>query len=278
MKTARFWTRAQGDFPGEDPNHRLEIKARGWSNESLGAARAKALEVAARVAERIAAGISKEPQRYPYGDRPLPEPIIREFTGAVVTRNAYGALVLNTDRMMFVDIDRKAAPPKSPGLFSSLFGKPKPAPAEDPVTAELAAITTRHKLGARLYETAAGYRIIITSAPFTPGSQEAEALLTEYKSDPLYTRLCRLQESFRARLTPKPWRCNFPKHYPEFPFETPSEQTHAQAWETEYTSKSAPYATCRFIAEYGPSPNPAFKPLIDFHDTQTKATVTQPLA
>ena len=46
-----------------------------------------------------------------YPNRPFREQIIRELkdaagqTSAVITRNAYGCLVLNTARMMFVDID-----------------------------------------------------------------------------------------------------------------------------------------------------------------------------
>src|SRR5262249_31921798 len=117
MKIARYWTRA------EDSSDGVRIVARGWSDESLESARAKAREIAKRVAERVLRGASQA-QRYPYGDRPLPEPVIREFANAVVTRNVYGALVLNTSRLMFVDVDHKKAPPKSGGgLLSSLFGK-----------------------------------------------------------------------------------------------------------------------------------------------------------
>ena len=276
MKISRYWTRAQGEFPGTG-NQTLKVKARGWSDESLDAARTKALEVARRVAERIAGGESGG--KYPYGDRPLPEPVIREFTGAMVTRNKYGALVLNTDQMMFVDVDRKTAPAKS-GLLSSLFGKPKPAAsAEDPVIEELAGITSRHNLAARLYETAAGYRLIVTSAPFKPGSADAEALLTAYKSDPLYIRLCRMQESFRARLTPKPWRCGYPKRYLDYPFETAQDRELAQRWESDYGLRSAAFATCRFIRDVGSgSFRGDFRELVDFHDRETKAMQARPLA
>jgi hypothetical protein len=279
MKTARYWTRAQAEFPGPD-DEPLQIRARGWSDESLDAARIKALEIARRVAERIAGGFAK-PERYPYGDRPLPEPVIREFSGAILTRNAYGALVLNTDQMMFVDVDRKAPPAKSGGLLSSLFGKskPEPAPRQDPVIDELADTTSHHNLAARLYETAAGYRLIVTSGRFKAGSADAEALLAEYKSDPLYIRLCRMQESFRARLTPKPWRCGFGQPPIDYPFETARDQELARRWESEYGSRSAAFATCRFIRELGSGPVHAdFKELIEFHDQETKALQMHPLA
>jgi hypothetical protein len=279
MKTARFWTRAEAIAPDEN-DEPIRAQARGWSNESLDAAREKALELALRVAKRIANGDNRA-ERYPYGDRPLPEPVIREFNGAMVTRNRYGALVLNTDQMMFVDVDRKASPPKSGGIFSSLFGKPKPAPApvRDPTIDELAEITSRHNLGARLYETAAGYRLLITSARFRAGSPEAEMLLAAYKSDPLYIRLCRMQESFRARLTPKPWRCDHGKAYPQFPFEDARQLAAAERWESEYGSKSAPFATCRFVEEVGAGGgDPGFQELIEFHDEQTRAGRVAPLA
>jgi hypothetical protein len=275
MKRARYWTRAQAEFPG--PNDEpLQISARGWSDESLHSARNKALEIACRVAERIRVGFVKQ-ARYPYGERPLPEPVIQEFSGAVLTRNAYGALVLNTDQMMFVDVDRKAARSRFGGMLSSLFGKSTPAP--DPVLDELAQITRLHNLGVRLYETAAGYRLIITSGPFGAGSANAQALLAEYKSDPLYIRLCRMQESFRARLTPKPWRCGCNKPPVEYPFETPRDQELAHRWEAKYREKSAAFSTCRFISALGSeSIHADFEELIEFHDQETKALAAQPLA
>lgn len=279
MKTARFWTRAEAEALDEDERP-VRAQARGWSNESLEAARTKALELATRVAKRLATR-DEDAMRYPYGDRPLPEPVLQQFEGAIVTRNRYGALVLNTNEMMFVDVDRKTGPPKSGGIFGSLFGKPKPAPVpgRDPVIDEIEAITNRHNLGARVYETAAGYRLIITSAKFKAGSPEAEALLAAYKSDPLYVRLCRMQESFRARLTPKPWRCDFSAPYGEYPFETADAQRRAYEWEQKYNAKNAMYATCKFIAEMGSGiDDPGFAPLVAYHDQETKAQSAQPLA
>jgi len=274
MKIARYWTRAQESF-GD-----VRITARGWSDESIESARAKAHEIARRVAERVAGGFAKA-QRYPYGDRPLPEPVIREFAGGMVTRNAYGALVLNTDRLMFVDIDRKAAPaPSSGGFFSSLFGKPKPAPAQaDPAIDAIAAVAARHDFSGRLYETSAGYRLMITNATIKAGTDEAEAVLAEFKTDPLYMRLCRMQESYRARLTPKPYRIDYPNPPGEFPFETPKDQARHDQWVAGYDAKSRLFATCRLVQEIGSAhAQPEFAQLIHYHDQETKATSGLPLA
>ena len=281
MKTARYWTRGEADAAGRGGSFRAI--ARGWSDESIEAARSKAVEIARRVAERVAGGSSSGP-RYPYGDRPLPEPVLREFGGdqnrrAILTRNAYGALVLNTDHMMFVDVDRKTAAHAKGGLFSSLFGKSKTESANGPLIDAMRAVTDRNKLAARLYETAAGYRLIVTSASFQAGSKEAETLLAEFHSDPLYIRLCRMQESFRARLTPKPWRCQFHAPPVEFPFETADDQSRFEKWEREYDAKGASFATCRFICELGSGGvNPDFRDLIDYHDQESKALALHKLA
>src|SRR5260370_31413409 len=134
MKIARYWTRAHAAATDRD-GKTVSAMARGWSNDSLDAARACAVEIAQRVAERIASKLTSRAARYPYGDRPLPEPVIQEFrsggdaVSAIVTRNAYGALVLNASQLMFVDVDRpdkqSNAGATIGNMFSSPFAKPK---------------------------------------------------------------------------------------------------------------------------------------------------------
>jgi hypothetical protein len=59
------------------------------------------------------------PERYAFADRPIREEILRELrdpwgaSEAIVTRNGYGAEVLNTARLLFADIDD---PPRSFGI------------------------------------------------------------------------------------------------------------------------------------------------------------------
>jgi len=274
MKLARYWTRAEqtvGD---------ISITARGWSDSSLEAARQKAREIAHRVAARIHSG-SEKGVSYLYGERPLPEPVVRELPRAIVTRNSYGALVLNTDRLMFVDIDKKERTKSASGggFFSSLFGKPAPPPPQsDPALDAIRSVLNRHGLSARLYDTAAGYRLMITSRPIEAASAESQALLGEFPSDPLYIRLCKMQESFRARLTPKPWRCGFYKPYVQFPYEDPKDEAIFQDWLAKYTAKSAMFATCKFSASLGSTVDPEFAELIQYHDQETKAASALPLA
>src|SRR5215469_9631325 len=201
MKIARYWTRAEGE--GTDRNRTIRVRARGWSDESLEAARTRAKEIARRTADCIASGLPS--RRYPYGDRPLPEPILREFEGALVTRNAYGAVVLNAAQLMFVDIDVQTSRAAGSGIsriVRSLLRRS--TPTTDPMIAKVEAIAGDHGLAGRLYQTAAGYRLLVTNKIFQPGGVNAEKLLGFFGADPLYVRLCKMQESFRARLSPKP--------------------------------------------------------------------------
>ena len=298
MKLAKFWARGSEDFAGQ------RATARGWSNTSVEEAREVARKTAARVAQKLAAGGEKG--QYLYGDRPLPEPIIREFldstgaTRAAVTRNAYGALVLNTRDMMFIDVDRDETAPPIPAAESvqavadlltsglrSLFGKsappptPPPPPAPAPVSdvpPEITAVIERHQLSTRVYKTAAGYRVLVTDARYSPDDPRAQALLQQFGSDPLYVRLCSMQQSFRARLTPKPWRCDLGVPPVTFPFETPQAEAQYAEWVRKYTAATRMYATCRFLDSTGDKMEPDFEELIAFHDQETKAKSSMPLA
>jgi hypothetical protein len=104
-------------------------------------------------------------------------------------------------------------------------------------------------------------------------------MLKLFDSDPLYMRLCRIQKSFRARLTPKPWRCGSSKLKVGFPFTGPHDQTRFNNWQAQYEPLANRFATCRFLAEIGNSPvDPLVQALVTVHDTTTKAMSGLPLA
>ena len=289
MKLARYWTRQPGEAEDENGNP-VRVVSRGWSNDSLEAANALARDIARRVAARVAADDWSKKQ-YEYGERPLPEPVLREFhasddaLSAVVTRNAYGALVLNTRDLMFVDIDREeeatggeAAAKKLMSGFKSLFGGSKPETATpvpapmDPALAEIQRVAQGHSLPVRVYKTAAGYRVLVLSPSFEPASGRSDLLLKEFGSDKLYIRLCRMQESFRARLTPKPWRCGMQQPPVTFPFADSKDEARFREWEAKYQAASARYATCQFVASFGGGKmEPGFQELVEHHDQETKA-------
>jgi len=261
MKLARFWTRQTGEAIGPD-GQRVHAVARGWSDESLEAAGARGREIAQRVAQRLATGGMKG-GHYLYGDRPLPEPVLYEFQNggwdprAAITRNVYGALVMNTRDLMFIDIDREG----------------------HAVVNEIQRVAMAGNLDARVYRTAGGYRVLVTNYGFQAGHPHSESLMREFRADPLYVRLCQMQQSFRARLTPKPWRCGLGMPPVAFPYESPKEEARFREWDARYAATTARYATCQYVASFpGVRIEPAFQDLIDYHDQVSKATSQLPLA
>jgi hypothetical protein len=98
-----------------------------------------------------------------------------------------------------------------------------------------------------VYETAAGLRVILAHREIDPCSEEASRILDFVGSDPLCLRLCRNQKSFRARLTPKPWRCGHHGPTDRWPFlETKSAQSF-EAWESEYFRRIRDYSVVRLL-------------------------------
>src|SRR5258706_6319190 len=104
-----------------------------WSSQSIAEAQSLANQAAQQQADRFRAGDYPPKLGGYYPNRPFREQIMQEIkndageTTTVVTRNSYGCSVLNTLRVMFVDIDLPE--PKPPGgLFKRLFGKPGPTP------------------------------------------------------------------------------------------------------------------------------------------------------
>jgi len=272
MKLAKYWARSAG-----------AQRYRGWSNESIADARRKADQIREAVARRIASG---PPDRgdYLYGDRPLPEPVLEELPGAVITRNVYGAEVLNCASLMFLDVDSGDVTdsPAALDLFSglrSLFGTPASPPVKSsPAETKMEGVARQHNLGLRIYRTAAGYRGIVTNLAFDPRSAQTRALLHDFACDPLYVRLCQAQQSFRARLTPKPWRCGLAAPPVSFPFEGPAEEDAFQQWLRRYRANSAGNATCRLVRAIGPAAQGDAALLIERHDRDTKAASRLPLA
>src|SRR5258708_893987 len=253
MNFPRYWARGSaGDY----------ICWR-WSDASLEDARAHALEAARRLAERCKVQGPDAAERYGYSDRPLREPVLQEIRGAdgglagVVTRNSYGCQVLNTSGAMFVDVDILDKPvtetPSVSGLFKSLFGKSTPqAPkAQDLFEREIAKAEAwcRQQPGWnwRIYRTHSGLRLLATHRLFDPADPICQATFNATGADPLYRKLCQTQQCFRARLTPKPWRCSLPDPPTRWPFDTASAERMFSGWEGRYKTVSAGLATGQLV-------------------------------
>jgi hypothetical protein len=282
MKIARHWKRAvmRVQLPNGKP---IDVTAWGWSADSADEALRRAEESVQRSAARVAAG-QGFPDSYSYLDRPRREEIVEEIKNsdgeiiAMVTRNHYGSLVLNTTNLMFIDVD---VPSEGLSLIQSikrLFGIAVPDASEKIREQIAATAASRPEYTFRLYKTAAGFRLAVINKRITPTSPESDGLLAAFGSDPLYVKLCKNQESFRARLSPKHWRCGVNSPHDRFPFENQSAEDRHRNWTKKYHEASGQFATCTFVEQYGSQHGVAdFRQLIDLHDRETKAASGLPL-
>ncbi len=124
-------------------------------------------------------------------------------------------------------------------------------------------------------------RVLVTHALFDPTSEEAVSLLASLGSDPLYIQLCKMQQCFRARLTPKPWRMgmDYTEKMPRWPRQGPEEQARFEEWQACYAKFQAPYATCKFVGAIGQTiVHPQAAAIIELHDRTTRCLELLPLA
>jgi len=274
MNIPRHW--ARGEASAQDPatGELHETSAYGWSDVSIADATRSAIERAQRVAQWLRSDQEQDLDRYAYGaDRPLREMVVRELGSgdrrlAAITRNQSGALVLNTPNVAFIDVD---VPKRGfvAGLMDRIRGRT--GVAERAALERMQAASDAHRtLGIRIYRTAGGFRCLITSGLFDPVASATAELFTAFGCDPRYTALCRVQRSFRARLTPKPWRCGLHRPPAQFPFaDADAEATHA-AWVREYEAVSARHAVCELVETRGPAyVEPTAAVLIREHDAAT---------
>ncbi len=272
MKIPKYW--AQGTAKVRGNRGEFDLTFWRWSDtsqvEAAQAAEARARDVAARFTS------FNDLNRYGYADRPLREEIVDVIKGsdgresAIVTRNGYGALVLNAARVMFIDIDFETKP-KPGGLSSMLRQLSGKGVAPSPVDEHLARIEEwsrrNPQWSMRVYRTFGGLRGLITNELFEPTDASSTQILQSLNSDPLYVRLCRAQECFRARLTPKPWRCgttNPPSHYP---WTTSKLEQLQRQWEKSYEYAADRYTTCKLVKEFGSASMPSdVARIVELHD------------
>jgi hypothetical protein len=285
MKIPRYWAKGNAEARFHS-GKRIVVTTWGWSTLSQGEAEQRANEAAKRAAGRIDAG-EPWPRGYGYSDRPPREEIVEEIKStdgdviAAITRNSYGALILNARDLMFIDIDLPPEPPFARFFrtLKGLFGGASDGPESriQKKIANLAGIHRQYTL--RLYRTFAGFRCAIINRPISPGSPESKRLLNEFGADPLYVKLCQNQESYRARLTPKYWRCGARRPPNRFPWSTKAEEQKYRTWEKEYAEQCRLFAACRLVEQFGTQEgNTELRALIKLHDKLTKANTELELA
>jgi hypothetical protein len=95
----------------------------------------------------------------------------------------------------------------------------------------------------------------------------------------LYVRLCKAQECFRARLTPKPWRCNMAPPPWRYPWASADVEIQYRLWERRYEQTSRSYAVCKLVKQLGPQEvHPDVTAILTLHDQLTGIDADRPLA
>jgi predicted secreted protein len=266
MKFPKHWAKARQEG----------FAAWGWSDLTLADAESAARAAVQRMAERFKRGGRDALSRYLYGDRPLREQVLQELPGAAITRNSYGCEVLNTTGAMFVDIDLPET--NGGGLLGRLMGRKAEAPAEAALAKVDGWLARNRDWGFRVYRTKAGLRLLATHAMLDANEDPAH-VMSQLGADPLYMRLCAAQKSYRARLTPKPWRCDVAALAEQWPFADQHAEARFRAWQAEYAKRSAGYATCSFLRTMGSAhADSRVAEVVRLHDERTRAASNLPLA
>ena len=224
---------------------------------------------------------------YQYAQRSKPEPIIDEIIdesgerAAAVTINTVGCQVLNTQTLAFVDVDIPKPTRKTTHRFGLFKKKVQPDPTAEYLELLHDWIRESPSRGVRAYRTAGGLRYAITNPAMDPTSDLTRALLDQLRADPRYTTLCKHQECFRARLTPKPWRLNLGVPNRKLTREALNEgDPDIDNWLSQYAAESESHAVCHLIEELGDI-NPATPStirILELHDALTGVGTNRPLA
>ena len=272
MKFPTYWS--QATFADTDVDgHTVETTCWRWSDASVEEAHQSALETARRVVRRLISGESLG--RYEYGRAPLREEVIQSITDengeltAAVTQNAYGSLVLNTARVMFIDVD---FPPVSPAHNCAAF---------------LAACWARRP---RIRKPTRNRRSSNSARPIEVSACDCIAPAQDY--GPWSHTRCLIRPKrrpancwrqpaaipctfgcaepsgrFEPRLTPKPWRCGHTANQIPWPRNEEAQRSRFEKWQAEYLARQSGFATCRYLGSIGVDQlRPEVAPILELHD------------
>ena len=258
MKIYKYWTLEKRTIQIDGLTQ--EIHCYGGSNVSVEDAAQKAIEKMKKI-ERKIKGDKTVFEDYEVEVR---EEILQTIhEDAVITRNRYGASVLNVETLLILDIDKPKA------SFGDMFKKKNSQQDKAKIfdmVRKLASSSKYQGLGFRLYETAHGARVIVTGRDFDPRDSSTIKLMDEFNCDKLYTLLCQKQGCFRARLTPKPGRMKMRGYRVKFPREA---DAALDQWISTYERESQNYSVCKFIEQIGGTS--LGSDVIRLHDEITKA-------
>jgi hypothetical protein len=272
MNVSHRSTSKAADF---DRNSRLElVRVARWIVDE------RALLSSARLAAAAEGSPHAELAQAYYGEKGLEEEIFDVACpadcGALVTRNHYGCLVLNASNAMFIDVDMHHRPAVANNVD---VGNPLTGPWRQTLDDLRTVLASVCGVGFRIYKTAAGFRILATGREFRPGSPESNGLMQSVGADADFVKLCRTQQNFRARLTPKPWRCGVLAPPCPFPRSSEHDRRRFAEWLSRYDEASRCHATCRFLEEIETEHlSQRVSKIVEYHDQMTRAYADQLLA
>jgi len=241
MKIYKYWTVEKQKILID--NAEQEVKCYGGSNLSVEDARLKAREKAEKIQRKIAG----EKRLFEDYEAEIREELLQTIDDhSAITRNRYGARVLNVENLMILDIDKPK--PSFGDLFKKKDLQSDKAKIFDMVR-KLATSSKYKDYGFRIYETYQGARVIVLGKDFNPRDNETKKIMDEFNCDPLYTLLCRKQGCYRARLTPKPHRMKVRGYKVKYPRD--GDDSEFQRWLSEYETVSRSFSVCKLIEQVG---------------------------
>lgn len=225
---------------------------------------------------------------------PIREEIVARQGDVIITRNAYGARCLNTPDVLFADVDFDERRSMVVGAILSMaltivamaigwhrgsfliglggvvlaiilgqligvllhLARVRIAGGAPQITRTRIErfMSTHPAWGLRLYRTPNGWRALVTHRTFAPDDPEVAAFFQAIGADPLYVRMCRNQQCFRARVSAKPWRIGIATHLKPRPGVwpvRPEAMAKRNAWIAHYERETLRYAACAFVAALG---------------------------
>jgi hypothetical protein len=255
MKLFRHWVKIQEEIKVNGVNQK--IATFGGSNISPDDAARRAREKISVIQRKIE-GDKSAFEDYQVEIR---EEIVAELDAKnIITRNRYGALVLNSENILMIDID---------DAVYSLFDLFKARADKKQKILEMIDKKSAAYRGLifRVYETSNGFRVLVLGRDFSAKSHEADSIMKDFNADKLYATLCQKQDCFRARLTPKPSRAKVKKYRVIYPRDAEQEAAFNE-WVKDYDYASARYSSCKFIKSIGGDMR---GPVVEYHDRMTRA-------
>ena len=243
LQLFRYWAAGEFDLTVDGESRRIRCTA--GSNES----QHHAEELCRLKAARVQQIVSRQVKRESGYERPTREQIIDEIDADnIITRNYYGALVLNTASVSIFDIDSYKKTFWETITFKKIDNKAS-------IIDLLRRLHSQQILPGttwRIYETAKGIRLIVLGRFIEPESPLFNDFCNRINADNLYAMLCRHQRCYRARLTPKPFRMKIRTIKYRCPVPEGSEEEYRE-WVAEYERESTQYSVCRLVDTRGSS-------------------------